>query len=260
MLPGHDVLYMAYSITNLGDTVLKGNPQWTAVLSSPLVEKGTYINTNARKFNVFPVAFRESGVNRFIPNMVFSDLRKAPLLKGGIADASVVPSPTGTYDYIMGWLSEEPVSWLSATNPSDQMSFMIFTQKEQSVDEFSMPFCTIGQNWYGRMDAPWALFDGATPQVKSLSLGYSYGESGSMNFSLNPGETKTCYVAAMFSYIDNQRLASLGFFSNETKPEGFMLKRTKSMFLCEADTAFKALRKVSKRLFFRAQNGGEGNQ
>ena len=160
----------------------------------------------------------------------------------------------------MGWLSEEPVSWLSATNPSDQMSFMIFTQKEQSVDEFSMPFCTIGQNWYGRMDAPWALFDGATPQVKSLSLGYSYGESGSMNFSLNPGETKTCYVAAMFSYIDNQRLASLGFFSNETKPEGFMLKRTKSMFLCEADTAFKDLRKVSKRLFFRAQNGGEGNQ
>ena len=62
-----------------------------------------------------------------------------------------------------------------------------------------------------------------------------------MNFSLNPGETKTCYVAAMFSYIDNQRLASLGFFSNETKPEGFMLKRTKSMFLCEADTAFKAV-------------------
>ena len=208
-------------------------------MSSPLVEKGTYIITNARKFNVFPVAFRESGVNRFIPNMVFSDLRKAPLLKGGIADASVVPSPTGTYDYIMGWLSEEPVSWLSATNPSDQMSFMIFTQKEQSVDEFSMPFCTIGQNWYGRMDAPWALFDGATPQVKSLSLGYSYGESGSMNFSLNPGETKTY---------------------SETKPEGFMFKRTKSMFLCEADTAFKALRKVSKRLFFRAQNGGEGNQ
>ena len=26
VLPGHDVLYMAYSITNLGDTVLKGNP------------------------------------------------------------------------------------------------------------------------------------------------------------------------------------------------------------------------------------------
>ena len=107
------------------------------------------------------------------------------------------------------------------------------------------------------MDAPWALFDGATPQVKSLSLGFAYGESGSNNFSLNPGETKTCYMAALFSYVDNQRLASLGFFSNETKPEGFMLRRTKSTFLCEADTAFKALRKVSKRLFFRAQNGGE---
>ena len=100
----------------------------------------------------------------------------------------------------------------------------------------------------------------STPQVKSLSLGFAYGESGSNNFSLNPGETKTCYMAALFSYVDNQRLASLGFFSNETKPEGFMLRRTKSTFLCEADTAFKALRKVSKRLFFRAQGGGEENQ
>ena len=154
-------------------------------------------------------------------------------------------------------LSDDPISWVSATNPNDQMTFMIYTQKEQNNDEFSMPFCTIGQNWYGRMDAPWALFDGATPQVKSLSLGFAYGESSSSNFSITPGETKTCYMAALFSYIDNQRLASLGFFSNETKPEGFMLRRTKSTFLCEADTAFKALRKVSKRLFFRAQNGGE---
>ena len=166
----------------------------------------------------------------------------------------IVPSVS---QYVPGVsvISDEPVSWLSATNPNDQMSFMLFTQKAQNDDEFSMPYCTIGQNWYGRMDAPWALFDGATPQVKSLSLGYSYGENGSLNFSLKPGETKTCYLAVLFSYIDNQRLASLGFFSNETKPEGFMLRRTKSTFLCEADTAFKALRKVSKRLFFRAQGG-----
>ena len=260
VLPNHDVLYTSYSITNIGDTTLKGNPQWTAVLSSPLVENGTYISTNAKKYSVFPLANRESGINRFVPGTVFQDLRKAPLLKGGVGDASVVPSPTGTYDYIMGQLSDESVDWVSATNPSDQMSFMIFMQKKQNEDEFSMPFCTIGENWYGRMDAPWALFDGATPQVRSLSLGFSYGESGSMNFSLQPGETKTCYMGALYSYIDNQRLASLGFYSNETKPEGFVLRRTKSVFVLEADTAFKALRKISKRLFFRAQNGGDENQ
>ena len=260
VLPGHDVLYTSYSITNTGSTILEGNPQWTAVLSSPLVERGTYINTNARKFSVFPLANRESGVNRFVPSTVFYDLRKAPLLKGGYADASVVPSPTGTYDYIMGELSDDSVDWISATNPSDQMVFMIFMQKKQNNDEFSMPFCTIGENWYGRMDAPWALFDGATPQIRSLSLGFSYGERGSRNFSLLPGETKTCYMGSLYSYVDNQRLASLGFLSNETKPEGFMLKRTKSVFVLEADTAFKALHKISKRLFFRAQNGDEGRE
>lgn len=255
VLPGHNVLYSAYSITNTGEEVLSGNPQLTAVLSSPHVEKGTYINTSAREFSVFPLAFRESGVNRFVPGQLFSDLKKAPLLKGGIGDASVVPAPTGTYDYIMGRLGEDSVDWITAINPNDQMLFLLYTQKAQNEDEFSLPICTIGENWYGRMDAPWALFDGATPQIRSLSLGFTYGESGSRNFSLAPGETRTCYFGASYSYLDNQRLSSLGFFTNEIRPEGFILKRTKSLSLVSADTSFKALRKISKRLFFRAQNG-----
>ena len=255
VLPGHNVLYSAYSITNTGEEVLSGNPQLTAVLSAPHVEKGTYINTSAREFSVFPLAFRESGVNRFVPGQLFSDLKKAPLLKGGIGDASVVPVPTGTYDYIMGRLGEDSVDWITAINPNDQMLFLLYTQKAQNEDEFSLPICTIGENWYGRMDAPWALFDGATPQIRSLSLGFTYGESGSRNFSLAPGETRTCYFGASYSFLDNQRLSSLGFFTNEIRPEGFILKRTKSLSLVSADTSFKALRKISKRLFFRAQNG-----
>ena len=202
VLPGHNVLYSAYSITNTGEEVLSGNPQLTAVLSAPHVEKGTYINTSAREFSVFPLAFRESGVNRFVPGQLFSDLKKAPLLKGGIGDASVVPAPTGTYDYIMGRLGEDSVDWITAINPNDQMLCLLYTQKAQNEDEFSLPICTIGENWYGRMDAPWALFDGATPQIRSLSLGFTYGESGSRNFSLAPGETRTCYFGASYSFLD----------------------------------------------------------
>ena len=257
VLPGHNVLYTAYSITNIGDAPLRGNPQWTAVLSSPLVEKGTYINSNAVRYSVFPLAVRESGVNRFVPGTVFSDLRKAPLLKGGTADASVVPVPTGTYDYILGQTGSESIDWISATNPNDQMTFMVFMQKSQGEDDFSLPLCSIGENWYGRMDAPWALFDGATPQTRSLSLGFCAGERGSENFVLQSGETRTCYMGSLYSFVDNQRLASMGFFSNEIRPEGFILKRTKSTFHLEADLTFKALRKVSRRLFFRASGAGD---
>lgn len=260
VLPGQDCIYTAYSITNTGEVTLAGNPQFTAVLSSPLIEKGTYISTNAKSFSVFPVAFRESGVNRFKPGTIFSDLKKAPLERGGIADASVVPSPTGTYDYIMGKTGDDDVDWISATNPNDQMTFLLFTHKPQNEDEFSLPIFTIGENWYGRMDAPWALFDGSTPQERTLSLGFTAGERGSYNFVLMPGETKTCYFGAIYSFVDNQRIASMGFFANEIRPDGFALKRTKTTSLLSSDTAFKALRKISKRLFFRAQGGSEETQ
>ncbi|MBQ0072426.1 MAG: hypothetical protein KBS81_11340, partial [Spirochaetales bacterium] len=115
----------------------------------------------------------------------------------------------------------------------------------------------IGQNWYGRMDAPWALFDGATPQVQSLSVGFAGGPRGSNGLEILPGQRKTFFIGNAFDYLDNQRLATQGFFQNEIKPEGFLLKRTKSTYLLNADTSFKALRKISKRLFFRALNSDD---
>lgn len=257
VIPGQDVLYSAISIMNLGSEVLHGNPSWTNMLSTPLVEPKAFINTSSKSFMVYPLALRESGVNRFAPNMKFEDLKKTPLLKGGTADASIVPPATGTYDYIMGDISANEVNWVSVINPSDQMMFLTFSQKAQSEEEFSFPYCTIGQNWYGRMDAPWALFDGATPQVQSLSLGFATGSRGTNGFELLPGQRKVIYIGNAFTYLDNPRIATQGFFVNEVKPEGFLLRRTKSNFLLSADTSFKALRKISKRLFFRGLNSEE---
>ena len=65
----------------------------------------------------------------------------------------------------------------------------------------------------------------------------------------------TILLAVSLSLSASGQLFTLGFFTNEIRPEGFILKRTKSLSLVSADTSFKALRKISKRLFFRAQNG-----
>lgn len=254
LLPLQDVLYTAISITNLGEDVLRGNAKWVSMLSSPIIEKGAYISTNASSFRVYPLTYRESGVNRFAPNVVFDDLKKAPLLRGGTADASTVPSPTGTYDYLMGKNADDSVYWVNVINPSDQTIFTVFTPKANNENEYSFPFCTIGENWYGRMDSPWALFDGATPQIRSLSLGFASGERGSNNFSLLPGETKTFYIANSYSTLDSQRVASLGHSSYEIKNNGIFFKRTKASSLLSCDTSFKAIRKISKRIFFKSFN------
>ncbi len=255
ILPNEDVLYTALSITNLSeDEALKGTAKWVSMLSSPIVEKGAFINTNSHSFSVYPLTYRESGVNRFIPHVTFQDLKNAPLLKGGTGDASTVPSPTGTYDFIMGHTNENEVSWLSVINPSDQMAFFVVSPKREAENEYVFPFSTIGENWLGRMDSPWALFDGATPQIRSLSLGFASGERESNSFSLLPGETKVMYIANIYTLIDSLRIASLGFYDNEIKNEGFFLKRTRTLNTVKCDTAFKAIRKLSKKIFLKSSS------
>lgn len=253
ILPGQDVIYTAISVTNTGEESLSGNAKWVSMLSSPLVEKGTFISSNAHSYCVYPLTYRESGVNRFVPNVIFDDLRSAPLLRGGTADASTVPSPTGTYDYIMGENEGESLSWISVINPGDQMCYFVFQPKRESENEFFFPYSTIGENWYGRMDSPWALFDGATPQTRSLSIGFAAGERGSSNFTLLPGETRVMYIANCYTSIDNPRIAALGFYQNEIRSDGFYLRRTRTSSLIKADTSFRAIRKLSKRIFFKSQ-------
>ncbi len=254
ILPEQDGVYTAISITNLGDAELGGNAKWVSMLSDPLVEKGSYINTNSHAFSVYPLTYRESGVNRFVPNVVFEDLRSAPLLRGGTADASVVPPPTGTYDYIMGEAGGDSVSWVSVVNPSDQMIYLVFTPGTGNESEYIMPHSTIGENWYGRMDSPWALFDGATPQIRSLSLGFAAGERGSENFVLAPGETKVMYFGNIYTMIESQRIAGFGFFSNEVTKDGFLLRRTRHENLIKADTSFRAIRKLSRKIFLKSSS------
>lgn len=259
ILPGEDVIYTALSINNYGENSIKGSAKWVSMLSSPLVERGTNISTNASNFSVYPLTYRESGVNRFVPKVRFDDLKKAPLLKGGYADASVVPSPTGTYDYIMGNVEPSSLSWVGAINPEDQMGFFVFTPKKESENEYSFPFCTIGENWYGRMDSPWALFDGATPQIRSLSLGFASGERGNENFVLQSGETRVLYIANSYTSVDSVKIASLGFYSTEVRSDGLLLKRTKTTSLIRLDSSFKAIKKLSKKIFFKSLNRDNDN-
>lgn len=250
IIPGHNVLYTAIRITNTGDVTLKGSPSWNAMLTSPLIETGSMIDSNSKYFTVYPLRSRESGINRFSTFKVFDDLKKAPLENGGSADASIVPSPTGTYDYIIGKFPEKDgTRWVSVINPRTQMIFITFTPSAVGDEDYEFPNSTIGENYYGRLDAPWALFDGATPQVMAVTAGFNAGPKGTMNLSIEPGQSKNIYIGTSFSYYSNPRL-SLGFYNNEVTPEGFLFKRTKSAVVIPADTSFSILRKLSKRVFF----------
>ena len=104
------------------------------------------------------------------------------------------------------------------------------------------------------MDSPWALFDGATPQIRSLSLGFASGERGNENFVLQSGETRVLYIANSYTSVDSAKIASLGFYSTEVRSDGLLLKRTKTTSLIRLDSSFKAIKKLSKKIFFKSLN------
>lgn len=254
LLPGQTVLYSAVRITNTGDEPLSGSVAWHSMLSSPLLETGSMIGSNARYYTAYSMSRRESGINRFLPGTVFDELKHAPLLRGGNADAGFVPPPTGTYDYLIGKIPEKDhLGWLSLNNPKCQLLYFMFTPHDADENAILFPNADITENYLGRMDAPWALFDGATPEVMALTFGFNTGPKGTRNVSIAPGETKMVYVGNAFSSYDNPRL-SLGFFSTELTDDGVVFKRTKSWAFMPLDHRFSAIKAQCQRLFSESED------
>ena len=255
ILPGHPVLYTAIRITNTGSETLMGSSSWHSMIGAPLLETGSLIASNAKYWTAYALSRRESGVNRFLPGMVFDDLKHAPLVRGGTADAGFVPPPTGTYDYMIGKIPEKSaIGWAAVNNPRCQLLYFMFTPHEGDDGTLLLPNVDIAENYLGRMDAPWALFDGATPEIRAVTLGFNTGPKGTMNISLEPGESRMLFIGNGFISYDNPRMG-LGFFSVEPSDSGFVFKRTKSWALMPADHRFSAIKQLAEKLFSDEESG-----
>ena len=250
LLPGHPVLYTAIRIENTGDTRIEGSASWHSMITYPAIETGSMIQSNARYYTAYAMASRESGIGRFKPGVVFDELKHAPLIRGGNADAGYVPPVTGTYDYLIGKASEKDgVSWIAVNNPRSQLLFFMLTpRRSESEEDYFFPNVDLAENYLGRMDAPWALFDGACPQVMALTCGFNSGPKGTRNFILAPGEHKVIYLANAFQSYDNPRIG-LGYYSTEFTDSGVVFKRTKSWALIPIDHRFQAIREQSAKVF-----------
>lgn len=248
VLPSQSVLYSAIAIENTGNEDLFANPSFTAMLSYPLIMPKTSIVSNATHFYACPLSTRENGRNRVNVHVLFDDLKKAPT-ENGLEDISVVPEANGTYDYIIGSGVDKGFPFIAVSNRSSGMCFYLLGNKKEGDGEFSFPSITLGENWFGRFDSPWALYDGATPQVESLSVGFSHGESSQKYFLLHPGEIKTTYLALGYEYLGDKKVPS-SWQSLEEKEDGIYLKKVKGESLLSFDTSFKAIRKISKKIFF----------
>lgn len=254
ILPGQPVLYTAIRVENRGTAELRASVAWHSMLGYPAIETGTMIQTDARYFTAYGMTQRESGVGRFRAGVVFEELKHAPLARGGSADAGYMPSPSGTYDYIIGKIPErDERAWIAVNNPRSQLLFFMLTPgKAMSDDDYVFPNMDLAENFLGRMDSPWALYDGGTPQIMALTCGFNAGPKGTRNMVLSPGEAKTMYVANAFASYDNPRIG-LGYYATEFTEDGVVFKRTKSWAMIPVDHRFRAIRRQAEKVFTEAE-------
>ena len=249
MIPGENVIYTAIRMTNNGESELLCSPSTNSMFSSPFIASGCLIDSNARHYAAYQKTIREVANNRFMSGPISDDLRRVPLTKGGFADASVVPPPTGTYDYLLGKIPENAeFGWTSVINPRMQMIYMTLTPRAVEDDEIAFPNVNFVENYLGRMDSPWSFWDGGTGQVFSLTSGFNFGPKGTRNVSIPAGESRVLYYANVFSAFDNPRMG-LGFYTLDTTSDGIMMKRTKSTMSIKVDYTFQKIRELRKRVF-----------
>ena len=257
MLPGHPVLYSLIKLENNGEEALRYNVSMHAVLAPPFIESGSLINTSGAEFVAFPPNLREVAFNRLKSGTPFSDLKHAPSLNGGSIDMAYIPGPNGSYDYIMGKISEQvSTGYLSVINPKQQLIYLSFFP---AIGDTSLPDdvvkCSnidLAFNYAGRMDTPYALYEGGTPQVFTLTAGFGcMDDHGAFNQDKNcvllPGESKTFLSGHAFTSFDNPRISG-GFYSVEKADHGLVCKRTKSYAYIQADYSFTVIRNLASRL------------
>lgn len=256
LLPGHPVLYSYARITNLGSLPFDFNCSVHAMLSAPFLESGCLISTSATQYAAFPPNLREVANNRLKSGIKFNDLRHAPGNKDNNVDASYIPGPTGSYDYVMGAMVKgEDLGWTAVLNPRQQLIYLTFFPSMGGAwpeDMIRFPSVDLAMNYNGRMDAPWALFEGGTPQVFSLTTGFGIMNhkgaiSSAVNGTIFPGEVRTVVYGNAFTSYDNPRISN-GFFSVEKADHGLVCKRTKSYAYIQADYHFSAIRQIAERL------------
>lgn len=256
MLPADPVLYTYIKITNTDEVDLDYNLSIHSMLSAPFLESGCLISSSSADFTAFPPNLREVAFNRLKSGQHFNDLKHCPGLRGQNIDLSYVPGPTSTYDYIMGELKRDTeLGYTSIINPRQQLLYTSFfpgVGSKLSDEYLKFPNIDFSFNYLGRMDSPWALYEGGTPQVFSLTTGFGFMNhhgvfNSPMNNTLKSGESKVIVFGNGFTSFDNPRIGG-GFYSVEKAEHGLLFKRTKSYAYLQCDYSFKSVINIAEKI------------
>jgi hypothetical protein len=183
LIPGQAVYYTSIRVRNRGFQDIEICAAWHNTLGSPFLHEGCRISAAAEKWMTPPPGGEFDTTTRLALGAEFSSLSKAPLLRGGKEDISLVSAPTGYTDFAAGAVPRTAaMTWLSVINPSLKMAYLTFSPGPGAAgeDDIVLYFNNLWMQYGGRPFTPWAPYEGGPDLTYCLGLensvsAYAYG-------------------------------------------------------------------------------------
>ncbi|MCL1928888.1 MAG: hypothetical protein FWG07_08880 [Treponema sp.] len=183
LLPHQCVHYTSIRVRNRGFQDLDICAAWHNDLGAPFLSQGCRISASAEQWITPPPGGEFDTTTRLALGAEFSSLEKAPLLKGGKADLSIVPAPIGYTDFATGAVPKrKPLTWLAAINPYIKMAYITFNTGPAAAgeDDIILNFNNLWMQYGGRPFTPWAPYEGGPDLTYCLGMensvsAYAYG-------------------------------------------------------------------------------------
>jgi len=183
ILPHQAVHYTSVRIRNRGLQNVEICAGWHNTIGAPFLTQGCRISAAAEKWTTPPPGGEFDTTTRLVMGAEFPSLDKAPLLKGGKADLSLVPAPIGYTDFATGVVSRRAhLTWQAAVNPFIKMAYISFGTGPGSSGEDDVVLCfnNLWMQYGGRPFTPWSLYEGGPDMtyclgVENSASAYAYG-------------------------------------------------------------------------------------
>ncbi|MDR1506952.1 MAG: hypothetical protein LBI67_07590 [Treponema sp.] len=205
IIPGQSVLYTSVRVRNRGSSDIEICAAWHNVIGSPLLYPGSHISGAATRWMTPPPGSEFDTTSQLALGAEFGSLARAPLLRGGKTDLSVVPSPSGYTDFAAGAIPKTEVTgWLSLVNPYLKMLYMSFFTGPAAAgdDDIILYFNNLWMQYGGRPFTPWAPYEGGPDISCCLGLenslsAFTNGLEYSQNQKTLMGNPVTTVIPAM---------------------------------------------------------------
>jgi hypothetical protein len=173
IIPGQNIHYTSIRVRNRGMHDEEICAACHNTLGSPFFGPGCRISGSAKHWITVVPGGEFDTTSRLALGADFDSLTKAPLLRGGKADISVVPPPNGYTDFVAGAIPRESsMGWLALVNPQLQMAYISFTTGPAAAeeDEIILYFNNLWMQYGGRPYTPYAPYEGGPDLTYCLGL------------------------------------------------------------------------------------------